>query len=490
VRAPGDRWMIFGPTDYVPPVEVEIVERRKTIPLDDNEGVYVRDIRSGKVRAVTGRSYMLQPHEELWEKELLGLIEDILQKYQTVEQKRDRTRVVSFRTPHNTAVQIYDYKEKKSRVIFGPELVLLGPDEQFTTLSLSGGKPKKPHQIKDIAVFLGPDFMTDLVNVETSDHARLALKLSYNWHFAIDKKELDRAHELFTVPDFVGDCCKAIASRVRGCVAAATFDDFHRNSARIIRTAIFGVDENGKVLPNLVFPANNLTITNVDIQSVETVDHRTRDSLQKSVQLAIEITTNSQEANARHEAMRIEQQAKGKLERQKLLDEAKAEDVKRELTRLQALSATVEITGQTTAEAKARTEAAEIESKAAVIQARLKAEAQKIEAEEELRSLEAKRAQEIEHRQQIDKLEVEKSSQLAEIETLKFKNMVDSIGKNTLKAIAQAGPELQAKLLQGLGLKSFMITDGNSPINLFNTANGLLGGGVGNSAGSSNEIAL
>jgi len=125
-----------------------------------------------------------------------------------------------------------------------------------------------------------------------------------------------------------------------------------------------------------------------------------------------------------------------------------------------------------------------------VIQARLKAEAQKIEAEEELRSLEAKRAQEIEHRQQIDKLEVEKSSQLAEIETLKFKNMVDSIGKNTLKAIAQAGPELQAKLLQGLGLKSFMITDGNSPINLFNTANGLLGGGVGNSAGSSNEIAL
>jgi len=39
-----------------------------------------------------------------------------------------------------------------------------------------------------------------------------------------------------------------------------------------------------------------------------------------------------------------------------------------------------------------------------------------------------------------------------------------------------AGPELQAKLLQGLGLKSFLITDGNSPINLFNTAKGLIGG--------------
>jgi major vault protein len=39
-----------------------------------------------------------------------------------------------------------------------------------------------------------------------------------------------------------------------------------------------------------------------------------------------------------------------------------------------------------------------------------------------------------------------------------------------------AGPELQAKLLSGLGLKSFLITDGNSPINLFNTAKGLIGG--------------
>jgi len=41
-------------------------------------------------------------------------------------------------------------------------------------------------------------------------------------------------------------------------------------------------------------------ITSVDIQSVEPVDQRTRDSLQKSVQLAIEITTSSQEATARY----------------------------------------------------------------------------------------------------------------------------------------------------------------------------------------------
>ena len=48
-----------------------------------------------------------------------------------------------------------------------------------------------------------------------------------------------------------------------------------------------------------VFSQNLLVITSVDIQSVEPVDQRTRDALMKSVQLAIEITSNSQEAAAR-----------------------------------------------------------------------------------------------------------------------------------------------------------------------------------------------
>jgi len=63
---------------------------------------------------------------------------------------------------------------------------------------------------------------------------------------------------------------------------------------------------------------------------------------------------------------------------------------------------------------------------------------------------------------------------LAQIQAKKFKSIVDSIGPKTIKSMAEAGPAMQAKLLQGLGLKSFLITDGNSPINLFNTAQGLI----------------
>ena len=350
---------------------------------------------------------------------------------------------------------------------------MLGPDEQFTLIDLSGDVPKRPSQIQSLAMFMGPDFMTDQVVVETSDHARLALKLSYNWHFEFDPADPEK---IFSTPDFVGDLCKAAGSLVRGAVAAASFDEFHKGSTDIIQSAVFGKNPDGSINDKLKFSANNLVVTNIDVQSVEPIDQRTRDSLQKSVQLAIEITTKSQESTARHEAERDAQEAQGALERQRITDEAEAEKSRLDLLALQAQSAAVESTGQATAEAKARAEAAKIEGEAEVVQARLRANAAKIEFDSDLEQLKAKQAHEIDYAVNMAKLEVDRAKELAEIEAVKFKQIVNAIGADTIASIAQAGPEMQAKLLQGLGLKSFMITDGNSPINLFNTAGGLVGG--------------
>jgi major vault protein len=474
-RRAGDRWLLKGPSDYVPPVEVEVLEKRTAIPLDENEGIYVRDLQTGKVRAVLGQTVMLSPTEELWKKDLPKQIEDLLSKTGRQDEggdgkERDKTRVVTYRAPHNCAVQVYDFRERKARVIFGPALVLLGPDEQFTLISLSGDKPKREGVIKSLSLFLGPDFMTDVVIVETSDHARLSLGLSYNWHFQVNKNDPADSVKIFNVPDFVGDACKAIASRVRGAVAGVTFDAFHKNSADIIRKAVFGEKD------VLLFTANNLVISNIDIQSVEPVDQRTRDSLQKSVQLAIEITTKSLEATARHDSSRLEQEAMGRLDRQKIEDEAASEKARRELLQLQSDCSAIESTGQATAEAKARAEAAEIEGHASVQQADLAAKAQKIKSETELTQTRQEQELEITHQRQLNELQVHRAKELADIEAEKFAAIVAAIGANTIRAIAQAGPATQAKLLSGLGLKSFLITDGNSPVNLFSTAQGLLGG--------------
>jgi len=489
-RAPGDRWMVYGPREYVPPVEVHVLEKRRKIPLDENEGIYVRNINTGAVTAVIGKTYMLSPHEELWAKELPVEVEALLAKQMYGKQnhasgdysddefplERDPTKVVQFRVPHNAAAQVYDFRTKSSRVVFGPDLVMLEPDEQFTVLSLSGDKPKRPGIIKSLDLKLGPDFMTDIIVVETSDHARLKLQLAYNWHFAVGTTEGPEAAQIFNVRDFVGDACKAMASRVRAAVASETFDDFHKNSARIIRRSVFGEDSEGKIRNRFEFAANALVITNIDIQGVEPVDESTRLSLQKSVQLAIQITTSSQEARAKHDAHREEEAAKGALERQRLMNEAQAESEKKKLLQLKAESAAVETSGQATAEARALAEARQIEGEAQVKQAELKAAATKIETQARLDALRMEQELEVANRRVLDALEVERAEKLAEIETKKFSDTVDAIGAGTIAEMARAGPEMQAKLLQGLGLKGYLVTDGKSPINLLGTAQGLIGG--------------
>ena len=497
-RQPGDLWMIAGPRDYIPRVEVEVLERRQAIPLDKNEGIYVRDIQTGELKLVSGpQAYMLSPYEELWEKELPPVVEELLtQKYDPVSErsehysmggepktqnanvqtkgKRDKTRAVVFHVPQNAAVQIHDYKERTARIVFGPDLVMLGPDEAFTVLSLSGSKPKRPNAIKSLALLLGPDFMTDIFTVETSDHARLQLQLSYNWYFDVDRHDEQAALKMFQVPDFVGDACKAIASRVRGAVAGEKFDEFHRNSARIIRQAVFGADEEGHIRDEFRIRTNNLVITNIDIQSVEPVDERTLESLQKSVQIAIQITTDAQEAAARRDAERIEQEAKARLERQVIVDRGAAEAERKKLLELQAENAAIEATGHATAEARAKAQAARIQGDIAVNLAQQEAEAARIRHEAELAQMRARQEAELAHQQALNALEIEKAERMSQITSLEFRQKIEALGAETIKAIAQAGPEMQARLLEGLGIQSVLITDGRNPINLFGTAKGLI----------------
>ena len=121
-----------------------------------------------------------------------------------------------------------------------------------------------------MAILLGPDFMTDIIKVETTDHARLRLQLCYSWKFEVlDKKiEIENA-KLF---DFVENACKNLAAKIRGAVSTVPFETFHKNSATIVKSAIFGMDEIGMIRHQLKFPSNNLIIINVDIQSQEPCD--------------------------------------------------------------------------------------------------------------------------------------------------------------------------------------------------------------------------
>jgi major vault protein len=102
VRNAVDRWMVKGPCRYTPPVQVILLEKRTTIPLDTNEGIYVRDNRDGSIRSVCGKTYMLLAHEELWPMPLDPQVEELIGFKNGV--RRDQTRLVTFKCNYNNAV--------------------------------------------------------------------------------------------------------------------------------------------------------------------------------------------------------------------------------------------------------------------------------------------------------------------------------------------------------------------------------------------------
>lgn len=468
LRHAGERWILTGPREFVPTKYVSVVEVREFIVLNENEGIYVRNLETGEVRSVMGPvAYMLKEWEELWKKELPENVETLLAmakmgKYAVIAgkplpslPKRDKTRVVTFHCPPNTATQIYEFSRSKStsRVVTGPSFVVLNPHEAFTVMMLSGGKPKKAHQIQSLGLQLGPDFMTDIVEVETADHARLSLRLSYNWHFEVDPKDDTK---IFEVKDFVGDACKAMASRVRGKVSQVCFDVFHQHSAHLIRSSIMGTTDDGKkVKYSFRFPYG-LVIDSIDIQEVEPVDTKTRDSLQKSVQLAIEITTRSQESKYRHEATLEEQEANGKLEFEKLVGNQEAEITRTGLLKAQVECAAVETSGQKEAEAKGRKETSRIEAESEVEILKQRVKAQKLEHNCKLEIAQEKDAAQLAHTKRMNDLEVQQRRELSECEAQKFKNAMSAIGSETLCAISSAPDALKAKLLTALGFVTLM----------------------------------
>lgn len=497
-RIPGDVWMRRGPLVYIPPVQVQVMDLRKPIAIAKNEGIYIQNQQTGKVKTVLGpESYLLNEYEKLWQKELSAEAERLLQNGGCFDiggcgdirkiaffegsidplyakGKRDKTRVITYKVPVNCAVQVFDHQKQTKRVVFGPNLVILGPSEDFNILTLSAGKPKKQFALECLAVMLGPDYMTDIIEVETLDHARLKIMYAANNKFVYTEGDPESENKLFSVPDYIGFATRNIASRIRGCIAKTSFDEFHRYSTKIVMESVFGVDADGAIKKELLFKENNMHVTSIDVQSIEPVDTHMRDSLLKSVQLAIEISTQSIEMEASHEAKRREQEAKGSLERYKLENQKSAEQARKELYHLRAITAAVESSGQAKAEAQAEAEKSLIEGRSSCEVADLRMRAEEIEADLKMETLQKQRSAEIEYTKVTNNLSVDKAKRLAQIETGKTTSLIESIGKNTIQNIALAGPAAQIHMLQGLGIRSTLITDGKTPVNLLQASNGMI----------------
>ncbi len=321
----GTEVLLKGSTRYIPHKDVTVKERRQSLSLSEDEGVYVQNDDTGKVRLVAGPADFFVAHNEtLWDK---ALTDEESQSLGYAEQRLDGTARVLAATPRkreknheaivieledNEAVCVYEGDGR--RVEFGPKKVFLGPHERPKVLFISGGVPVKPNVLRIAKLGLGPDFIRDRLVVRTRDNALLTLEVSYRWQFRLDE---ERPERLFALKDFVGYAAQTLSSEIREAAARHDFETFHSGAAAIVKRTIFG--DHGT---ERAFEQNGLVILGIDVEGVTPQDKEIAAKLTDTIKTTVDIVTRRQQEEATLESERrlIDGKATNEQQRGRLVD--------------------------------------------------------------------------------------------------------------------------------------------------------------------------
>lgn len=160
-------------------------------------------------------------------------------------------------------------KTGNRRVEVGPQTLNLNYDESLEVLTLSTGKPKTTDSLMKTAYLRTTNNkISDIIEVETSDHVKATLKLSFCVSFEGDKDKW------FSVENYVKFLCDHVRSILKGMVKKHDVENFYQNSLPIIRDAILGSKPEGGQRTGLVFQENGMRVVEVEVLDV-TLDNPT-----------------------------------------------------------------------------------------------------------------------------------------------------------------------------------------------------------------------
>lgn len=221
----------------------------------------------------------------------------------------------------NYAVQVVS-KRGDRRVEVGPKAIKLQYDESLEVLELSTGKPKNTDNLlRTVYLRVANNKVSDRVYVETSDHVRVDLSLSYVVNFE------GQSEKWFSVENYVKFLCDHLRSELKNLVRQYKVGDFYADSTKIIHK-LLGEDKKG-----LLFQDNNMRLSDIEVLGVEIKDERIIKMISESqnevIRSNIEIAnlTRDLEVSAKRESI---QQQKAALTAETA--EAKAEADKRILS--------------------------------------------------------------------------------------------------------------------------------------------------------------
>lgn len=360
---------------FFPTESLEVLGEVSSIPLAEKEAIYVRELATGQLRTVAGpAAYLPDPTK----------VQVVQRPLDAETVKRwglkgyDGKRAPAITIPPSYAVLVTG--KTRREVVKGPQVRILDFEEELGVLALSTGTPKTDASpLPTCFLLVDGNKVSDRLEVRTSDHVQLEVRLSYRVSFASSPGGDDA--RWFNVSNYVALLCDHLGSIVRAAVRSTPIERFHAASTEVLRNAVLG-EKKGDKRTGREFEENGMLVYDVEVLEVNILDGDVDELLTDAQRAAInsEVTRRKEELRllteqARHavdravfDAQRQTQEAELALEAaRRQLSAAKAEG-KVEATRIEALgkartdAETLELSSQAQAQAKARL--AEVEQRA------------------------------------------------------------------------------------------------------------------------------
>ena len=235
-------------------------------------------------------------------------------------------------------------KDGTRKIVRGPQTILLDYDQTLEVLELSTGRPKTTDNlIKTVFLRHENNKVSDIINIETKDFVKAAVKVSYCVDF--DSRFMDK---WFSVENYIKFMCDRERALIKRAAKNYTIEEFWANYGDIVRNvAIDQVEVNpdgagaGGIHPGLFFHENGMYVHDCEVLSISVdpsiekllIQHQ-HDAVRKNLELA---SANKQAEVA--EAMSVAEKAMMALESEKLRNKMTLQEA--EATQKQAIQSKI-----------------------------------------------------------------------------------------------------------------------------------------------------
>ncbi|MDP1920218.1 MAG: hypothetical protein Q8L14_28495 [Myxococcales bacterium] len=262
----GQELFLAGREDLFFPTEsLEVLGEVSSIPLAEKEAISVRELATGQIRTIAGpAAYLPDPTRVQLMKRPLDA--ETIKRWNL--KGYDGTRAPAITIPPSYAVLVT--AKTRREVVKGPQVRILDFDEELGVLSLSTGTPKTDAALLPTCFLLvDGNKVSDRLEVRTSDHVQLEVRLSYRVSFSSSPGSDDA--RWFNVSNYVALLCDHLGSIVRAAVRATPIDRFHAASTEILRGAVLG-EKKGDKRTGREFEENGMLVYDVEVLEVRILD--------------------------------------------------------------------------------------------------------------------------------------------------------------------------------------------------------------------------